>query len=63
MLAFFLKKVPPEIFEALKDLSLMNQKARALDPPVRRFHLSNSNRPKEFWHERDETSKKKHHLI
>ncbi|KAI4089351.1 MAG: hypothetical protein L6R37_008059 [Teloschistes peruensis] len=41
----------PELEQITTGSLMVNQKARALDPPARRPYTSNVNRPKSFWQE------------
>ena len=59
MLAFFPKYSAPALKHIVKDSLLFDQETRALEPPTRRSYLSNPNRPRQFWREWDNLTKKR----
>ncbi|KAL9586660.1 MAG: hypothetical protein Q9203_003784 [Teloschistes exilis] len=52
----------PELEQITTGSLMVNQKARALDPPARRPYTSNVNRPKSFWQELESLKQPRRHF-
>lgn len=52
----------PELEQITTGSLMVNQKARALDPPARRPYTSNVNRPKSFWQEMESLKQPRRHF-